>query len=107
MLDGRYSAISCRRLKFAHPAIHKQALAINPRTFSPEVLLSVARVVQPPDITTGKGVLIRQIQRPTDSENAFAFGFAGTSGDGEREEEGEEHVEWRDVLAAEWRLLDL
>lgn len=68
----------------------------------------MARVVQPPDITTGKGVLIRQIQRPTDTEHAFAFGFAGSSGDGEQEEEAEDYVvEWQEVLASEWRLLDL
>jgi hypothetical protein len=82
-------------------------LAINPRTFSPEVLLNVARVVEGPDAASGKGVVVRAIRRTADNEAAFAFGLNGTGGDGEEGEEVEETVAWVDVVGSEWRLLNI
>ncbi|KJA18214.1 hypothetical protein HYPSUDRAFT_45548 [Hypholoma sublateritium FD-334 SS-4] len=106
--DSKSTVLSGPEQIVAGALVGWKALAINPRTFSPEVLLSVAHVVQPPDSTAGKGVLIRQIQRPTDTEHAFAFGFAGSSGEGGQGEEEEDYaVEWQEVLTSEWRLLDL
>ncbi|KAF8996792.1 hypothetical protein BDQ17DRAFT_1513240 [Cyathus striatus] len=54
------------------------ALAINPRTFSPEILLNVARIIS----TDASTVKVRPLLRPANGEAAFSFGL----GDGEEEE---------------------
>jgi len=82
-----------------------KALAINPQTFSPEMLLMVARVVnisQSTSISSGstQHIVIRYLQRPGASRAALAFGL-----NGEQDEEDEETLEWTDILTRQWRVM--
>ncbi|KAF5322946.1 hypothetical protein D9619_001262 [Psilocybe cf. subviscida] len=81
-----------------------KALDINPRTFSPEVLLKLARVVSID--AEQKTLVVRCLERPasSSSSNRAAFGFAI---DGDKEEPLEETRSWADVLVDSWRVLDL
>ncbi|KAF8960257.1 hypothetical protein BDZ97DRAFT_1760892 [Flammula alnicola] len=85
-----------------------KGLAINPRTFSPEVLLNIAKVANFSEAASdsGSSVIIRKIQRPSANEAAFAFGLNGISGSDGEEDVEEESVEWAEVLASQWRLLE-
>jgi len=84
-----------------------KALAINPQTFSPEMLLMVARVVNISQSTlisfeSTQHIVIRYLQRPGASRAALAFGL-----NGEQVDEDEETLEWREILARQWRVMQL
>ena len=99
--------------------MNEQDLAINPQTFSPEMLLMVARVVsigqESASITTTSdkstpNIVVRYLQRPGVGQAALAFGLNGAArlDDEEQvEEEDDETFEWTDVLARQWRLIKL
>lgn len=77
-------------------------LAINPQTFTPEFLLSVARIVHLPDPVTGQHLVVRPFTRPAVSEgHALALGFIqeGRSDDQE--------YNWSDVIASKWKIVHL
>jgi hypothetical protein len=93
-----------------------QALAINPQTFSPEILLMVARVVnidQESDSIISKNtqsIVVRHLQRPG-AGAALAFGLNGARFNDEEQVEEEDHddetVEWTDILTRQWRVIKL
>ncbi|KAF8164794.1 hypothetical protein B0H34DRAFT_793259 [Crassisporium funariophilum] len=86
-----------------------QGLAINPRTFSPEVLLTVARVVAlpPGPIDGSPAIIVRHLKRHGASQAAFAFGLsAGEEGDDNDDEEVEEVIKWPEALTNQWRLIN-
>jgi hypothetical protein len=80
-------------------------LAINPRTFTPEMLLFLARVVR----VTHDKIVFRQLRRPGASEAAVAFGVASAGGeeDGDGDGAPEECAAWSDVLRGQWRIVNL
>lgn len=78
-----------------------QALGINPRTFSPEVLLNVARIIQLPEPNAGKELLVRPLTRLGASLSKFQ--------DLETDEqlEGEDHsYTWDMILEEKWRVIN-
>ena len=87
--------------------ICQQDLGIDPRTFSPETMLYVARVIEGPDSASGR-VTIRTIRRGGDSEAAYAFGLKATRAEEDGEKDGIETHRWITVLGSEsWRVLNL
>ncbi|CAA7269203.1 unnamed protein product [Cyclocybe aegerita] len=85
-----------------------KALDINPKTFSPELMLSVGRVASILQDTTPK-VTVRQLIRPTESEAALAFGLGGGTASEGGVEDGEPELScaWDEILQAGWKLIDL
>jgi hypothetical protein len=77
-----------------------QGLAIDPRTFTPEVVLSIARVICLPDPTAGQQLIVRQLSRPTGSEGSSSF-MLGLGGHNEDEE-----YEWSHVIGSGWKIID-
>lgn len=100
--DGRYVTPPAYLI---YPLIlRRQGLAMNPRTFTPEVLLTVARIVQLPDANAEKQLAVRQLLRPGAAQMSFSFGLAENE---DEEEEGDEEVhEWNDALTAGWRIIE-
>ena len=100
----------------------KQDLAINPQTFSPEMLLIVARVVSIGQesavsiTTTSKGtqsIVVQYLQRPGAGRAALAFGLNGAARFDDEEQvddvEGDDYDEtfgWTDVLTKQWRVIE-
>jgi len=89
-----------------------KGLAMNPQTSSPEILLTVARVVnirQGSPFTNANGtqnIIIRYLQRPGAGRAALAFGLSGVNGFNDEEQaEDEETIEWTHFLAKQWRLI--
>jgi len=78
-----------------------KGLAIDTHTFTPEVLLTVARVTRLPDLVTGQQLAVRPFRRPAGSERASSsFGLRP------RENEDEEH-EWNSVISLKWRIINV
>jgi len=76
------------------------ALAINPATYTPENLLTLARVVFISQ--TDDKVAVQPIPRPGTS----MISFGGVLDDEEPGDgENEETFAWRDIINAEWRLV--
>ena len=72
---------------------------INPQTSSPEILLTVARVVNITPKST-QNIVIRYLRCPGASQAALAFGLCGAVGFDDEEQVGndEETLEWADFL---------
>jgi len=95
--------------------VYEQGLAINPQTSSPEILLTVARVVNicqgsVPIIVNGtQAIVVQYLRRPGTGRAALAFGLNGAAGfnDEEQVEDEEETIEWTELLAKQWRLIKL
>jgi hypothetical protein len=97
--------------------LNEQALAINPQTFSPEMLLMVARVVNVDQESTStasqstRSIVVRYLQRPGAGRAALAFGLNGRFNDEDQVEEEEDHddetFEWTDILTRQWRVIKL
>ena len=94
--------------------LNEQDLAINPKTFSPEMLLMVAHVVNIGQESTEstQSIVVRYLQRPGAGQAALAFGLNGRFNDEEQVEEEEnddndETFEWTDVLTRQWRVIKL
>ena len=92
--------------------LNEQALAINPQTFSPEMLLIVARVInigQGSALMTSEhtqSIVIRYLQRPGAGRAALAFGLNGAAGFNDQEQvEEDEMFEWTDILTRQWRVM--
>jgi acetolactate synthase regulatory subunit len=78
------------------------ALAINPATFTPEMLLHVARVVK----KTDNGFVVRQLSRP--DAGSVAFGGAVNEEDVNADDGGEDETcPVEDAVAAGWRILNV
>lgn len=90
-----------------------KALAINPQTFSPEMLLMVARVVNISQSAlinseSTQRIVIRYIQRPEAGRAALAFGLNAAGGFNDEEQaEDEETLEWTEILTRQWRVMKL
>ncbi|KAJ3508449.1 hypothetical protein NLJ89_g5749 [Agrocybe chaxingu] len=86
--------------------VGRLALDINPKTFSPELMLSVGRVTSVLQDTTPQ-VTIRQLIRPAESEAALAFGLGGgeATEDGVEDDGPELSCAWDGILQAGWRLI--
>jgi hypothetical protein len=96
--------------------LNEQALAINPQTFSPEMLLIVARVINigqesaSTTSTSTQSIVVRYLQRPGAGRAALAFGLNGRFNDEDQFEEDlddDETFEWTDILIKQWRLIKL
>jgi len=73
-----------------------KALAINPSTFTPEMLLNLAIV----NSCNDKEVIVRPLHRP----GAAQISFGGIL---EHEEDvAEESYEWPDIISAQWRVVN-
>jgi len=72
---------------------HK-ALAINPRTFTPEILTTVARIT----CISSTHVNVHPLQRPAQ------VSFGGLTEEMEADVEDETHS-WADLLASDWRVM--
>lgn len=102
-------------LIFYNLKVDEQALAINPQTFSPEMLLIVARVVNISQEESAsiaskntQSIVIRNLQRPGAGRAALAFGLNGRFDDEEQvEDDDDETFEWTDVLTRQWRVIKL
>ena len=93
-------------------SLNGQDLAINPQTFSPEMLLMVARVVnigqESGSTFFSKSIVVRYLQRPGAGRAALAFGLHGRFNDEDQVEEDdgdEETFEWTDVMTRQWRVI--
>ncbi|KAG6884803.1 hypothetical protein C0993_008167 [Termitomyces sp. T159_Od127] len=79
-----------------------KALALNPLTFSPEVMLSLASVVRLSDAE----IVIKQFSRPGASSASFSHRFAVPE-QGEEEIVEEEEYTWNDILTLQWKIVKL
>ncbi|KAJ2921446.1 hypothetical protein H1R20_g15649, partial [Candolleomyces eurysporus] len=81
-----------------------KGLSLNPSTLTPEIMLSLARVLSISDDT----VKVRHLVRSVDGENEVAAAFGIGRGDGEEEGE-EEDVNWEAIWALgdedKWRVV--
>jgi len=73
-----------------------KALAINPFTFTPEILLNLAIV----DSCNGEEVVIRPLHRPGTTQ--ISFGGMVEQNEGV----GEELYQWSDVVSSRWRIVN-
>ena len=88
---------------------------MNPQTSSPEILLTVARVINIHQESSAlsnddstQNIVVRYLQRPGAGRAALAFGLSGAIGFNDEEQvEDEETIEWTDFLATSWRLIKL
>jgi len=87
----------------------KQELGINPQTFTPEVLLSVARVVKVDLNVAPMTVSFQSIERPGASEAALSFGFGSVDKgmDCADEEAFVETTSWPVILESQWRCISV
>ena len=77
-----------------------QGLGIDPHSFTPEILLSLARVIRLPDLTAGQPLVVHKLTRSsTHADISFSFGLE-TGGELESEE-----YAWSDVVALKWRIV--
>lgn len=81
-----------------------QTLGINPNTYTPENLLTLARLVSHPSSPTDVAIKVRLIPRPKEKQS----GMGRQAREVEPEvEEGQDDTEykWSDILAREWKLV--
>jgi len=83
-----------------------KGLALNPLTFSPEVLLSIASVICLPDPNKERQFVVKQFPRPGGSNPSLSSRLTGIA-EGEEEDEMEEEHAWNDILDSKWRLITL
>lgn len=86
---------------------------MNPQTFTPEILLTVARVINihPESDVNDKSaqtIVIRYLERPGAGRAVLAFGLKAAIGFKDEEvEDDEETIEWTEFLAKQYRLINL
>ena len=93
--------------------MNEQDLAINPQTFSPEMLLMVARLVNigQESVSTSsskstQSIVVRYLQQPGAGRAALAFSLNGRFNDEYQvEDKDDEAFEWTDVLKRQWRVI--
>lgn len=87
-----------------------QELAINPSTFTPEMLINVARIVSVNFDEEHDQVVVRPMLRP--GADMISFGMVDEVADEENEggtdENGDDTIEyrWTDVVSAEWKHVE-
>ena len=96
--------------------LNEQALAINPQTFSPEMLLMFAHVVNVDQESASiasegtQSIVVRYLHRPGAGRAALAFGLNGRFNDEDQVEEDDdrddETFNWTDVLTNQWRMIN-
>ena len=113
-MEGTYFYSAARYITY--PILHtfSQDLAINPQTFTPEMLLSLAHVTA---MDKAKGaddvdviqICVHPIKRMGANQAAVAFGVAalGDSGAGDEDERSDIYYSWTDALSAQWKLVRL
>ena len=74
-------------------------MALNPETFSPEMMLSAAAVVQLPD-SEAQQVVVRMLTRLCASEAFISFGLAQSE-----DQATEEEFTWNDILESKWKII--
>ncbi|KAG5653274.1 hypothetical protein H0H81_001338 [Sphagnurus paluster] len=80
-----------------------KGLALNPFTFTPEVLISVATVIRLPEPNTECPFVVKQLSRPGGNPS---FSSRLTGGLDETDMEEEEYT-WSDILETKWRIVVL
>lgn len=76
-----------------------QNLAINPRTYTPEFLLFLARVIEVKEAPVGYQVTVQQLKRAGSKQAMFSF-------EEDVAEETEIH-DWTNVSSSKWRIVDI
>lgn len=77
-----------------------QSLALNPKTYTPEFLLFVARVLEIKDAPAGMEVTVQLFKRPGVREDMFSVGGADA-------EEEIDNYDWASILDSKWRIVEL
>jgi len=82
-----------------------KSLELNPQTFTPEILLVAAKILEVSH--PASTVKVQRLLRPVDPNSGFSGFLAPAEPDGvEAEGDTEEH-QWTDILTSDWRLLQV
>jgi hypothetical protein len=93
-----FSHTTCKLLIFI------QSLDLNPQTFTPEILLIAAKVLETLDDTSS--VKVQRLTRPLDPDSVYSGFLVPADPDAEGAEAEEVEVyEWTNISTSDWRIL--
>ncbi|KAG6836916.1 hypothetical protein H0H93_001282 [Arthromyces matolae] len=86
-----------------------KGLALDPVTFSPALMVSVASIVRlpTPNAENQLIVVIKQFARPGASNPSLSHRIIGRAEDEDEEETKEEEFTWDNILTSQWKILEI